>query len=65
MALYNEASKQGRENKMKAYIVKVPGVRGFIGTTYAVWQDKHCVKIFPEKKDAENFAAVLNEKEGV
>ena len=50
---------------MKAYMVKVPGVRGFIGTTYAVWQGKHCVKIFLEKKDAENFVDVLNEKEGV
>lgn len=49
---------------MKAQMVKVPGVRGFIGTTYAVWQGKHCVKVFLEKKDAENFVAVLNEKDG-
>lgn len=50
---------------MKAYMVKVPGVRGFVGTTYAVWQGKHCVKIFMEKKEAEKFVSVLNEKEGV
>ena len=50
---------------MKAYVAKVPGVRGFIGTTYCVWKDKRPVKIFLNKKEAYEFANKLNENQEV
>lgn len=41
---------------MKLFIKKVPGVRGFIATTYAVFtEDGKCAKIFLTKKEAEEF----------
>lgn len=50
---------------MKAMVQMVKEVKGFVGTTYAVWQGTRCVKIFLDKKEAEIFADALNEKEDV
>lgn len=41
---------------MKLYVKKIPGVRGFVGTTYAVMrEDQYIIKIFLSKKEAEEF----------
>lgn len=40
---------------MKFTIKKIPGVRGFVGTTYAVYEGNHIHKIFTTKKDAEQY----------
>ena len=40
---------------MKMRIERIPGVRGFIGTTYAVFQGQKAIKVFLTKKEAENF----------
>ena len=40
---------------MRLYIAKIPGVPGFIGTTYAVFSGEKCLKIFLSKKEAENY----------
>ena len=36
-------------------IKKIKGIQGFIGTTYAVYGNGKLLKIFINKKDAENF----------
>lgn len=41
---------------MKLIIKKQPGVRGLIGTTYAVFNDDGIIlKIFMTKREAEDF----------
>lgn len=45
---------------MKATVRKIKGIQGFIGTTFAVYQNGAILKIFDNKKDAENFAAEMN-----
>lgn len=41
---------------MKLYIKEIPGVRGFVGITYAVVrEDAQIIKIFLNKKEAEKF----------
>lgn len=50
---------------MKATVQRIKQIRGFLPTTYAVWQGKDCVKIFLDKKEADRLANELNEKEDV
>ena len=40
-------------------IKKQKAIRGFIGTTYAVWKDKKLVGIFSTKQQAETFKQVV------
>ena len=42
---------------MKLRIKKIPGARGFIGTTYAVYQGQFILKIFESKKEAEKYVS--------
>ena len=42
---------------MKLRIKKIPGVRGFVGTTYAVYQGQAILKIFESKKEAEKYVS--------
>lgn len=42
---------------MELRIKKIPGVRGFVGTTYAVYQGQAILKIFESKKEAEKFVS--------
>lgn len=41
----------------KMFVRKINGVRGFMPTTYAVYDcnTKHCYKIFLTKKEAEQY----------
>ena len=47
-----------------AIIKKINGIRGFIGTTYAVFSDdyKKCLEIFMSKKEAQEFADKYNKE---
>ena len=46
---------------MKLRIKKIPGVRGFVGPTYAVYQGQAILKIFESKKEAEKFVSDFKE----
>ena len=48
---------------MKAIIEKLPGCRGFIGTTYAVWQGSRLLKIFKTRQEAHEYADKVNAQE--
>lgn len=51
------------ENINDAYIKKQVGVRGFTGTTYAVFENPNkLLKIFENKQDAEKYVQNLNNK---
>lgn len=45
---------------MKAVIKKQKAIRGFMPTTYAVFIGTELIKIFTDKKEAENFVKELN-----
>lgn len=47
---------------MKLYITRIPGVRGFVGTTWAVRKEGgYILKIFLSKKEAEDYAKEVSE----
>lgn len=45
---------------MNVMVKKNKGIQGFIGTTYGIWQNGKLLKIFNNKKDAENFVEKMN-----
>lgn len=58
--LFDPNGKLVKSKVLDAYIKKQPGVRGFIGTTYAVFDSSNkLLKIFQNKQDAEKYIASL------
>lgn len=45
---------------MKAIVRRINGVRGFMPTTYAVYQGERVIQIFPTKKEAIQYADAIN-----
>jgi hypothetical protein len=52
---YITVKRKGDETMENLKIKKLKGIQGFIGTTYAVYENGKLLKIFINKKDAENF----------
>lgn len=48
------------ENNNRAFVKTIPGVRGFVSTTYAVFTEDKCIAVYMTKAEAKNHAAMIN-----